>query len=229
MNKSLFFTLLIFLISGCATQRKTHIADRIFDLFEDYTKVITDAQIRRSATERPELPKDAKIAVYFKEADPKSKSPQEWKWSQGDKEQVMNAMKNSPGNKGKIFELINTGAKSDDAKSLRLMASQQGADALLLVQGLSEVSTESNGLALSYIAVLPALFINGNTVEGTFITQALLWNVEQPYVHVGVQSEGDYKHKRPIAFRQIHRVIKKSKEDSLNGLTQKLQREFAQI
>lgn len=221
--------MVLIMLSGCATQKKAHVADRIFDLFEDYTKVISDSQIERTATERPKLPEKFKVAVYFKEPDAQSKNPQEWRWNQKDKDLIINSLKTSGIKAGKIFELINTEKKKDDAKSLRLIAAQQGADALLLIQGLSEIDTDANALALSYVAILPAFFVNGNEVSGKFLTQALLWNTKEPFVHAGVQQEGEYSHKRPIAFRQIPRVIKKSKEESLIGLSEKLRKEILEI
>lgn len=226
----LFFNAFLFLLAtSCATQKKTSVATRIFDLFEDYTKVISDAQIRRTAANRPELPENFKLAVYFKEADEKTKSPQDWKWTQKDKDLILNSIQSNKAKVGKVFELIDLGSEKDDAKALRLMAAQQGADGLLIIQGLSEVDTNANGLAFSYLALAPAFFVNGNEIEGTFVSQALLWNVHEPFVHVGVQNEGEYTHSRPLAFRQIPRVIRKSKEESLEGLSEKLQREFAQI
>lgn len=223
------YLLLLFLMMGCATQKKAHIADRIFDLFEDYTKVISDAQIKRTAAEKPVLPAKFKTAVYFKEPDSQSRNPQEWKWTQKDKDFIINSLRSAKSKAGKVFELINTDKKQEDARNLRLLAAQQGADALLLIQGVSEVETDPNAMALTYVAILPAFFVNGNEVEGKFLTQALLWNVEEPFVHAGVQQEGEYVHKRPIAFRQIPRVIRKSKEESLAGLSEKLSKEISEI
>ena len=86
-------------------------------------------------------------------------------------------------------------------KSLRILASQQGADALLLIQGMSEVETKTNEWAATYVALLPVFFVKRNKVEGTFLTQTVLWNVKGPYVHLGGQSEGEFSQKRPLASR----------------------------
>lgn len=227
--KILFLSLFLFL-SACSSQKKEEtFANRIFDLFKDFSKTVTESQQRISPSERPALPASYKVAVYFKQPDGKAKSPQKWKWTQEDKDKIMSSIRSQRTKIRKVFELIDLGSENIDAKSLRLMASQQGADALLLVQGLSEVESDPNGLALTYLAIIPAFFVNGNHVDGTFVTQAVLWDVAKPYVHLGVQNEGDYSHNRPIANRQISRVIEKSKEESLDGLTAKLQKEFSQI
>jgi hypothetical protein len=228
--KMIFLLASIVLLQSCAFKKKEpSIANRIFDLFEDYSKVIKETQVRKASDERPVLPQSYRVAVYFKEPEEKAKSPQKWKWTQEDKDKIMSSIQGKKTKVGKVFELIDLGSKEKDAKSLRTMAAQQGADALLMIQGLSEVDSDANGLALTYVALVPALFVNGNHVDGSFVTQALLWNVDEAYVHLGVQNEGDYSHNRPIAFRQIDRVINKSKEESLEGLTKKLQTEFSQI
>lgn len=227
------YFLLLFLASSifsCSTHKKEEtFANKIFDLFKDFSKTITENQQRINPADRPALPSSYKVAVYFKDPDGKAKSPQKWKWTQEDKDKIISSIRSKKTKIGKVFELIDLGSEKSDAKSLRLMASQQGADALLLIQGLSEVESEPNGLALTYLVIVPAFFVNGNHVDGSFVTQAVLWDVEQPYVHLGVQNEGDYSHNRPLVFRQVPRVIEKSKEESLNGLTAKLQKEFSQI
>lgn len=218
------------LLTSCSSHKKEEtFANKIFDLFKDFSKTVTESQQRISPSERPHLPSSYKVAVYFKEPDGQAKSPQKWKWTQEDKDKVLSSIRSNKTKIGKVFELIDLGSEKSDAKNLRLMASQQGADALLLIQGVSEVESDPNGLALTYLVVVPAFFVNGNHVDGSFVTQAVLWDVEQPYVHLGVQNEGGYSHNRPLVFRQIPRVIEKSKDESLDGLTAKLQKEFSQI
>lgn len=228
--KIVIHILALLILQSCASKKtEQSFANRIFDLFEDFSKTVTETQLRTRPSERPTLPQSYKVAVYFKDPDGNAKSPQKWKWSQEDKEKVMAAIGSKKTKIGKVFELIDLGAEKHDAKNLRVMASQQGADALLLIQGVSEVESDPNGLALTYLAIVPAFFVNGNHVDGSFVTQAVLWDVQNPYVHLGVQNEGGYSHNRPLVFRQIPRVIEKSKEESLDGLTAKLQKEFSQI
>lgn len=227
--KLLILILSLWLHSCSSHKKEETFANKIFDLFKDFSKTVTESQQRINPADRPDLPSSYKVAVYFKDPDGKAKSPQKWKWTQEDKDKVMSSIRSRKTKIGKVFELIDLGSEKSDAKSLRFMASQQGADALLMIQGMSEVESDPNGLALTYLAIVPAFFVNGNHVDGSFVSQAVLWDVEQPYVHLGVQNEGDYSHNRPIAFRQITRVIEKSKEESLNGLSDKLQKEFSQI
>lgn len=106
------------------------------------------------------------------------------------------------------------------------MAAQQGADTLLLVRGASQMEGGLNAKALSYIALVPMFFVEGNNVQSSFVTQAVLWDVRKPFVHLGVETEGDWSMERPLVFRQKERALTKSKEESLHSLSRKLNSEM---
>ena len=94
---------------------------------------------------------------------------------------------------------------------------------------MGEVETNANGVALFYIALVPMLFANGNDVRSAFVTQAVLWDVRNSYVHLGTQSEGDWDMKRPLAFRQNGRALEKAKKESLLQLQKRLSLQLGQI
>lgn len=225
-----FMTIIFFLLLGtsCAVapkdKMKNDIAKRLFELFDRHTAGLSDNQIAAVRDKRPELPKPFNMAVYFKQPDKKA----DWRWTREDKDGVLRTV----GSKKSVkyaFELINTSGKDEELESLRMMSAQQGADALLVIQGVGEVETDANGLALSYIALVPMLFANGNDVESAFVTQAVLWDVRNAYVHLGTQSEGDWLMKRPLAFRQKDRALEKAKEESLQQLQKRLSMQLGQI
>jgi hypothetical protein len=86
---------------------------------------------------------------------------------------------------------------------------------------MSEVETNTNGWAATYVAKLPVFFVNVNKVEGTFLTLVVLWNVKRPYLHQGGQREGKFSQKRPLAFREIPKVIQNFKKESLFRINSK--------
>lgn len=212
----------LILSTSCTTVRnskiKNDIAKRLFDIFDRTTSGISDGQIASVADRRPQLPKPFELAVYFKQPGEK----ENWRWSSQDKAEVLSAIEKNRGTVKRAFELINTGSKEEDVKGIRLMAAQQGADAVLVIQGAGEVKSDANGLAATYIALVPMLFVNGNNVKSGFVTQAVLWDVRSEFVHMGLQSEGDWTMKRPLAFRQKDRALDKAKEESIDQLEKKL-------
>lgn len=217
--------LILFITCSCArvteNKMKQDITKRLFDLFESTTAEISDGQIANIANRKAVLPENFNLAVHFKKP-----ANEDWNWSQEDRREILSSIRNQDKKIGKTFELINTSGKDEELKSLRMMAAQQGADALLVVQGASEVNSEPNGMALTYIALVPMLFVNGNTVKSAFVTQAVLWDVRTSNVHLGAKSEGDYSMKRPLAFRQKDRAIEKAKEEALKDLRQELSKQL---
>lgn len=212
--------LLLFFLISCSTvsknKMKADITKRLFDLWDQTTSEISDSKIASIADNKKALSSPFDVAIYFKHPDKK----QDWRWSPNDKSQLMGAFEKRK-SVGKVFELINTG-NDEDIKALRMMAAQQGADALFVVQGAVEVNTDVNGMALTYIALVPMLFANGNTVNSAFVTQGVLWDVRTSQVHLGLQSEGDWVMKRPLAFRQKDRAIEKAKDESLLELEKQI-------
>lgn len=225
MIKIITHVLLLVVLSSCASKKDLN--QKVLILFDDYKKAIAESEVYRAAHEKPQLPKKFALAVHFKKPYSKTKSKQVWDWTNKDKELVISAFENNP-NIGRTFELIKT-EKIVDIRSLRLMAAQQGADALLEVEGLSDFRSDLNPSAISYLIILPVFFVNGNTVHGEFTIQAVLWNVERPFIHMGAQGDGDWEYKRPLAFRQPKRAIDKAKEESLNILHEKLKKQLSLI
>ncbi|HXH75197.1 MAG TPA: hypothetical protein VNJ08_09550 [Bacteriovoracaceae bacterium] len=226
MQHSLVLTLLILLLSSCAT--KKNLPERIFDLFEKQAKNFTDGigTLDENVDSVAKLPQKFNVAIFFR---PPVAGNKDWKWNHEDKAKIFSTMEGLKGTRiTRIFELVQTG-DAGDYVALRKMAAQQGADALLLVQGLAEVDSSFNPWAFSYLAVAPLLFAPGNDVSSAFVSQALLWDVKKSFVHLGVQSEGEWSMKRPAAFRQQERAITKSREESLQALSSKLKKNFQEV
>lgn len=228
----LIFTLLIILVfsPGCASRKKPEasgvlLAEKIFDLWKEFGKKIQESDTSDLVVQKATLPKSYSLAVYF--IQPENKN-QNWRWDRKDKDKIISSLEENK-NTSRVFELINTSGNHSDPKQMRMMAAQQGADALLIIRGASDVDNDLNGKSLSYIAILPMLFVNGNNVKSTFVGQAILMDVRTPYVHLGVESEGKWKMERPLAFRQKNRATEKSKDKALTSLSEKLNLQLSRV
>lgn len=228
MLRSILLLLLVIISTSCAQvqhkKMKEDITKRLMDIFETTTGEISDGQIASVADRKALLPKDFNLAVHFKKP-----VNEDWSWTQNDRREILSTIRAKEKKIGKAFELINTGREDEELKSLRMMAAQQGADALLVIQGASEVNGPPNGMALTYVALVPMLFVNGNTVKSAFVTQAVLWDVRTSNVHLGAKSEGEYSMKRPLAFRQKDRAVEKAKDEAMKDLNEQLNREFGDL
>jgi hypothetical protein len=221
---------IMFLTLGCASkkapeERGLAFAEKVFDLVKRLDETTTGGAVAEAAIKSSPLPQDFRMAVFFLPAEGKK---QNWHWSRKEKDMIIKSLEKEK-RASQVFELINTTSKRVDMDSLRVMAAQQGADAVFLVRGVSAVKTPLNAMALTYLAIVPVLFVEGNQVESTFVTQGILWNARTPYVHMGLESEGDWKMQRPLAFRQIERAVDKSREESIQRLSQKIEQQLPRI
>jgi hypothetical protein len=222
-----FSVILVLLCTSCATAPKKPknegmvFAKRLFNVFEDMAKkqLGTNENEKELSVTRTSLPKTFDLAVYFIPSSDKNPS---WIWERKTKDQLISQLAESARTK-QVFELFPTKKQINDPLELRQMAAQQGADALLLINGTSSVATSANAKAISYVAILPMFFVEGNDVHGNFSSQAILWDVRKPVVHFGMETEGDWKMERPLIFRQRERVVRKSQDESLELLSKRIQ------
>ncbi|HXH31508.1 MAG TPA: hypothetical protein VNJ01_11890 [Bacteriovoracaceae bacterium] len=226
--KQMQITLLLLAFAlSCTTRRPSEsqgsvIAEKFFDIFKEFTKHQKGTGPSQLTVKRSELPKSFTMAVAF--AVPESQA-QDWRWTREEKDFIIAALETSR-KSSKVFELMKTSDVNNESEALRFMAAQQGADALLLIRGVSKVETNLNGKAFTYLAVLPMLFVEGNDIKSTFITQAVLWDVKTAIVHLGVETEGEWEMERPLLFNQKQRAIEKSRNLSVRNLTSKLNQKF---
>ncbi|MFL5783118.1 MAG: hypothetical protein ACJ76H_00830 [Bacteriovoracaceae bacterium] len=193
------------------------VVEKVFDMFKGLQKSVEGGDSSELSVAKAHLKNQSRIAVYFV---PPEKNTN-WKWGYKEKELFLHSLESNKKTE-KAFELIGLDNKSVDPGTLRTLAAQQGADALLLVRGSPNVQSHLNGKAFTYLLVIPTLFVNGNDVESTFTSQAVLWDVRKPFVHLGVESEGEWEMERPLAFRQKDRGLAKAKESSLMTLSRKI-------
>lgn len=224
MRYMIILLLLIYSVSCTSSSReeklKNEITERLFDLWDRTMDSVSDESTAKIADKKLELQRPFEMAIYFKQPDKKEL----WRWTREDKEYLHRELASNKKIVKRSFELINT-AGNEDIKVLRTMAAQQGADALLVVQGKTEVESDLNATGISYVVLLPMLFAPGNNVSSAFITQAVLWDVRSPVVHLGVESEGEWTMKRPLFFKQKDRAVNKAKEESLERMQEQISKQ----
>lgn len=231
MKLILITSCILSLMVGCSTRERPEekglvFVEKMFDLFEGIEKkhLGKDKDSSEVTITKAKLPNPYSLAVYFIQPE----KDQEWRWDRKDKDLILSSL-HTDKRAGRVFELINTSGKQNDLKNMRVMAAQQGAEGLLLIRGISNLDTSVNAKALSYVALIPMLFVNGNDVNSTFVGQAILWDVRSPYVHLGIESEGGWGMERPFAFKQKDRALEKSKDEALSSLSDKLKTQLPQI
>jgi hypothetical protein len=223
MRTILIMLCLTTLFNACSSNKQQEekgmvFAEKVFDIWKDFTKSQLEDENSQIVINRTKLPASYKMAVYF--INPENKN-QNWRWDRSEKNEILSTIEKKQ-KASQVFELINTTGKNNDLKALRYMAAQQGAEALLLIRGMAKVESNMNAKALSYIVLVPMLFVEGNNINSTFVSQAVLWDVRSAFIHFGVETEGNWSMERPLLFGQKERAIKKAKAEALSSLSQKL-------
>lgn len=187
------------------------------------SRQVTDEEIKKVFELKPQLPKPFKVGVYFVD-----NNHQNWdlRWNSEDKETIMQLeqeLKKS-GEVSKLFLINESVVNGRDLKSIRLAAAHHGADALLMISSTSATEQYQNAAALSYILLLPMLFVPGTVTDALFITRAALWDVRNEYLYMAVESESFKRKKAAPISSNGHEELKKAKKDSMNGLRSEILR-----
>lgn len=107
-------------------------------------------------------------------------------------------------------------------KSMRLAAAWHGADAVLLVKGVSQVDSYVNALSIANLLVLPGFFVPASHRDALLVAQAALWDVGNECLYLTAESEGEGKIVRPTFRVQDREAIEIAKDKALADLGQGL-------
>ena len=187
------------------------------------SRQVTDEDIKKVLELRPQLPKPFKLGVYFVDSDFRN-----WdlRWNSEDKQMIMNLEEElkKTGEVSKMFLINESVVNGKDLKSIRLAAAHHGADALLIISGVSASESYMNAWGLTYLLVLPALFVPGTNTNALFITRAALWDVRNEYLYMAVESEAVKSRKASVVSTDETKELRKAKKQSMEGLKAEIMR-----
>jgi len=221
------YPLLPIVIAGCASGfDRGVIAQRL----EGQRVVVNDAEVLRALQVRPQLRFPIKVAVFLEADSCASGSPHRtsgpsipgWRWSVKDREQI--ASWAEPLKARGVIEdlyvvsdLVWTGG---DLKSMRLAAAKHGADAVLVLKGVSQVDSYVNALSVLNLMILPGFFVPASHRDALLVLQGALWDVGNECLYLTAESEGEGKISRPTFRIKDQEAIEIAKEKALKDLGQ---------
>lgn len=209
----------IVIISGCASSRGFNREKLREDMNEQ--AIVTEQDINKALSLKPQLPKPFKIGVFFKEPESHGRwNDPKWHWTDEDKNKILSAADSLKASNqvSDIFVISDATISKTDLKSLRLAAAQHGADALLVVSGTNDLDRYVNGWGWTYIALAPALFVPASVTDSLFMARAAMWDVRNEFLYLTADSESLKELTRPAAFTNDHKVSDDSKVDALDKL-----------
>jgi len=162
-----------------------------------------DQEIKTAFNKKPNLPKEFKLAVYFK-APPQGKNQSNpgWRWTENDKtvlDEIARDLKKE-GIVSDVFPILHSLVSDDDLKSLRLAAAKHQADALLIISGAGQIDRYINHLGWTYALLLPALVVPGSEADTLFVSSATLWDVRNEYLYLTAEGEATTNSTHVAAF-----------------------------
>jgi hypothetical protein len=209
-------------MTACASSRgfdrgnlRTQITDQ---------KVVTEEDIKKALELKPQLPAPFKLAVFF--APPKSgwRYGSSWTWTGEDKD-VLLQMKADLIKKNilsDMFVLPDSIFEGTDNRAIRLAAARAGADAVLIVNGVSSVDRYNNGWGGTYILIITPFFVPGTIADGLVMINAVMWDVRNQYLYLSAEAEGTAKQTKPAFFINENHLINDARLNAVAALRKEL-------
>lgn len=188
-----------------------------------------DQNINEILALKPQLPRPAKIAVYFR---PNNHGgwKRGWQWLADDKERLLKLGAELK-QRSLVSDLFILGDEvvlgEGNLRNIRIAAARLGADAVLIVQGTDSVDKYNNVLGGLYFALVPMIFTPGTVLDALFFSNAALWDVRNEYLYLYGEGEGMASQTRPWWFIEDNLVIAEAKSKAMDALQKNIMERIA--
>jgi len=180
--------------------------------------VVTENDIEKALDLKPQLPAPFKLAIYLAPSHPR------WNWLSEDKDKLLKigSELKSKNIISDVFIIGDAILEGTGNKAIRLAAARAGADAVLIIKGVSDIDRYNNVLGSTYFLLLTLYFVPGTVADGLFMVNGSMWDVRNQYLYLSAEAEGSAGETRPWAFIEESRVIKSAKTGALEALVKDL-------
>lgn len=216
-------TLLIVLsLSACASSRGFDRGELRSSINEQ--KVVTEDDIKKALEARPQLPSPFRLAVYFVPPKYDRWGDNSWSWQGEDKDKLLEIGKELQSKNIVTDVIVLNDAILDgtDNRSIRLAAARAGADAVMVVNGVSAIDRYNNAYGVSYVLLVTPFFVPGTVVDGLFMVNATMWDVRNQYLYLSSEAEGAASETNSAFQSESKRVIKAAKKEAMAILSKEL-------
>lgn len=220
--RCVWFLLCVSIVTACSASRgfdRASLRSRMAP-----QKQVAEEDIRSARDTQPRLSPPFKLALYFSKPAADRRYGRVWMWRPEDRDKLL-SLEPELKKHGVISELVVIGdcmLEGADDRAVRLAAARTGADAVLIVNGVSDVDRFNNALAYSYWLLVTPLVVAGTEADGLFLANASLWDVRTPYRYLSVDSEGMARDIKPVVFVNEKRALAGAKTMALDALKREL-------
>lgn len=138
-------------------------------------------------------------------------------WRVADKEKVLAALDflKGRGVLSDAFYISTMTASGGSLEEVRVAAARHGADAVLVVRGVSQVDRYVNPLCLLNILILPGWLVPASHRDALVVVASALWDVRNGYLYATAEAEGTGSVLRPSFTIDDQQAIERAKEKAL--------------
>jgi hypothetical protein len=186
--------------------------------------VVDNAAVALELERRPQLPAYVRVAVYFRAPAPVGAEPPLWRWTHEDRRSVVTS--GDELRDVEIFALSDALVTGTSLDELRVSAARHGADALLIVDAVTEQRTSDNGWLATYPLLLPILFAPANELETVFRARATLFDVRNGYLYLTAEGESEQTQQRAHIYIDRRGALGSCRTEAIGFLSEELKRRF---
>lgn len=230
--KKFVLILMVFAVTGCASRGFDRGA--LKQRLQGEPVVVTEQEIKQARALKPQLPLPFKLGVFLKRTEPRERGwhkPDPWLWTGDDKNIMLSwgEKLKQDGILSEVFIVSDSAATGNDLKNIRLAAARYGADAVLVVNGVSDVDRYNNFGVITYVVLIPAFFVPGTQVDALFMMDGALWDVNNQYLYLTAEADAVSKKTAPAFLMEERHVINSAKQEALARFGEELVRRLRSL
>ena len=231
--------LLVLVLAGCTSSGFDRVALREELRELDQVEVI-DSKVAEAPERDAQLSLPVRLGVVLRPRagrerlaadNTRSVRPAEWRWEREDEQTIllwMEALKRE-GIVSDAFIVPSEPVPGSDWEGLRREAKENGAGAVLVISGISDVERYANYLSLLYVSGLGLWMVPGTNVDSIFLMDGAMWDVKGQHLYLRVESEGLSSSEGPAQLLKDEEVTDKAKRLALDSFGPELQRRMRAV
>lgn len=175
----------------------------------------TDAEIARVMALKPQLDFPIRLAVYADPRDTGWYSPL-WRVEDIDAEWVGDLQ--ADGLVSEFIPIVQSTITGHSVSDIRLAAARHHADAVLILNSISDVDRYNNPLGMAYITIVGAWLVPGTHSDALVIMSGSLWDVRNGYLYATARAEGEASEFGPAFLLEDYKSVATAHRNALDNL-----------
>lgn len=221
--KRVLIAMLCLGLMGCASSRGFD-RGRLRSEVRGEQKVVSEKDIQKALDLKPQLPAPFKLAVYLGPEKSMCRWEKGLRWTAEDKDTMLQV---GAGLKEKkiISEMVVLNealVEGEGNRAIRLAAARAGADAVIIINAVSDIDHFNNYCGPFYALLVTILIVPGTELDALVMMNASMWDVRNQYLYLSVDAEAMAKQVRPEAWIREQEAVKSAKAEAFGAVRKEL-------